>query len=498
MTQEMDETTVLESKKVVKGEDEEGNKTINQYAVIQELGRGAYGKVKLVVHVETDAFYAIKILNKSILSKVRKGDSGKTAMDDVKKEIAVMKRLNHKNVVRLHEVINDPACNKVYLIMDYVQNGPVWSVGEKPLRLEKIRKYLVGMCHGLDYLHANNVLHRDIKPDNLLVDGYDEPKWCDFGVSSARDADGTGEDDLISDTDGTPAFLTPEQLNQQKIPGRMTDMWALGVTLYCMSFGRLPFEGRSIQELTVAMLEKEPNYTDCPHPDLKELLCGILHKDLDKRLGKDNGVQEILRHKFLEGMEGTDVVHKEDVNVTTADVEAAVQHGHNIKLRLAETVSAAMRIQHFKHRLRRKKRANGDTEPILSPDLNDMSPTSPCIPMMSPSTGAVENGGHIPPLAIDDYVIPPALQAGRAGREGSQDRNEKKGEEGGQDQNERKGEEGGEDKNEAPFVATEGAIEYLRAKGIPDLVDKAVRLLVEERPEDPADWLSQHFSTVPV
>eukprot|EP00659_Diplonema_papillatum_P015783 gene15783-24111_t len=167
---------------MVIGEDDEGNKTINKYAVIQEVGRGAYGKVKLVVDTVTEAFYAIKIMNKKLLAKTRKGfDSDKTRLDDL-------------------------------------------------------------------------------------------------------DNDGDGKDDIVLDTEGTPAFLTPEQLENLPIPGRMTDMWALGVTIFAMGIGRLPFEGRDLSQLSEQISTCEPAYPTDVEPLLKDLLMGLLHKDLEKRI----------------------------------------------------------------------------------------------------------------------------------------------------------------------------------------------------------------------
>ncbi|KAJ9466603.1 Serine/threonine-protein kinase GRIK1 [Diplonema papillatum] len=387
----------VETDTMVIGEDDEGNKTINKYAVIQEVGRGAYGKVKLVVDTVTEAFYAIKIMNKKLLAKTRKGfDSDKTRLDDLYYEIAVMKQFRHPNIVTLHEVINDPACNKVYLIMDYVSNGPIWSIGLPPLPTQQLKTSIVGMCKGLDYIHQNNVLHRDIKFDNLLVDETGTPRWCDFGVSSTRDNDGDGKDDIVLDTEGTPAFLTPEQLENLPIPGRMTDMWALGVTIFAMGIGRLPFEGRDLSQLSEQISTCEPAYPTDVEPLLKDLLMGLLHKDLEKRIGYSNGVRDVLKHAFLADVEGVDSLPDiSPVSVSEAHIRTAVQTGHNIKLKLSETVNAAMQVQHAKIKLLNRKRERGrraskqltvgDVRPtLLSPFDDNMKPSPNFKPAMSP------------------------------------------------------------------------------------------------------------------
>eukprot|EP01059_Diplonema_ambulator_P017671 TRINITY_DN29702_c0_g1_i1.p1 TRINITY_DN29702_c0_g1~~TRINITY_DN29702_c0_g1_i1.p1 ORF type:complete len:442 (+),score=92.01 TRINITY_DN29702_c0_g1_i1:69-1328(+) len=393
---------------MVKGEDDDGNKTINKYAVIQEIGRGAYGKVKLVVHVETDQFYALKILNKQLLKKMAKGD--RTRLDDVEYEIAVMKRFNHPNVVSLHEVINDPTCNKVYLIMDYVEGGCIWKLGMPPLPYDRLRSSIVGMCHGLDYIHLNNVLHRDIKPENLLVGDQGVVRWCDFGVSSARDANHDGIDDLVQDTEGTPAFLTPEQIKAEAIQGTMTDIWALGVTIFCLGLGRLPFTGANIQEMNHAIVHAHPDFGDCDDELLVDLISRLLDKDLTKRMGSVAGVREILRHPFLTGCDGVDASRRSVIKVTDADVATAVRTGHNIKLKLASTVSAAMRVQSFKIKLLRKRQNRLSSTGITSEPHTPGSPTSASdqddLPFMSPPQSEFGSSSAIP---MSGLSLPRAL-----------------------------------------------------------------------------------------
>eukprot|EP01064_Diplonema_japonicum_P002178 TRINITY_DN11398_c0_g1_i2.p1 TRINITY_DN11398_c0_g1~~TRINITY_DN11398_c0_g1_i2.p1 ORF type:complete len:452 (+),score=134.70 TRINITY_DN11398_c0_g1_i2:763-2118(+) len=443
---------VVETDTMVKGEDDDGNKTINKYAVIQEIGRGAYGKVKLVVHLETEQFFALKILDKTFLSKMHKGKD-KTRLDDVEYEIAVMKRFSHRNVVSLHEVINDPTCHKVYLILDYVAQGCIWKIGMPPLSYDTLRKSIVGMCHGLDYIHLNNVLHRDVKPDNLLVNEGGVVRWCDFGVSSARDADHDGIDDLVQDTEGTPAFLTPEQIKNEAIQGTMTDIWALGVTIFCVAIGRLPFTGSTIQEMNDSIVHGELDFGGCRDILLMDLLSKLLDKDLMKRMGSINGVREVLNHPFLEGCEGVDdFADHQLIKVTDADVATAVRTGHNIKLKLASTVNAAMKVQSFKLKLMKKRQER------LSMNSADaatgIDPTSPCHdeefhPCMSPTCPDIN------PMRASPLRSRP---------------NSKK-------------------EKMDPAL-------YFKVNDVPQLVDQAVRQLVMARPDNPAVWLSEYFSSL--
>eukprot|EP00760_Papus_ankaliazontas_P021790 PhM_4_TR18737/c7_g1_i1/m.65860 len=162
---------------LIRDNDDEGRKLVNEYAVLGELGRGAYGKVKLAINIHTDAPIALKILNRQRLKKARV---------DLKNEISVMEKLRHPNIVRLHSVINDPTADKVYLVLEYVSGGSfvdqmnegytIVSTNDDgtslvPMKLttDSFRTRFLDVLHGLQYLHNHNVVHMDIKPENILV-----------------------------------------------------------------------------------------------------------------------------------------------------------------------------------------------------------------------------------------------------------------------------------------------------------------------------------------
>jgi len=346
----MQNSHVRDTSTVTKSTDAKGNKTINEYAVLRDLGRGAYGKVKLVVHVETGTHAAIKILNKSMLAKVKKGGTGDisssvSALDDVIREVAIMKRLNHPNIIRLYEVIDDPECLKMYIIMDLAPNGPIFRLGEsEPLATDRVRHLAVGICQGLDYLHLHGIVHRDIKPENILLDAENEPRLTDFGVANVQ-AEGDAKE-TVDDTQGTPAFLTPEQINVQPLPGHMTDLWALGVTLYILCFAKLPFTGDNMQELFAQIRDTEPTYDGFADEGCLSMLKGLLCKELARRLGNDTGVRDILRHKCLASLPGAALQdYNINTKVTQADREAAVLTGYNIKLHFANAVGVMMKVK---------------------------------------------------------------------------------------------------------------------------------------------------------
>ncbi|KAG0256369.1 hypothetical protein BG011_004599 [Mortierella polycephala] len=159
-----------------------GNKMINKYMVVRELGRGVHGKVKLCRDTVTDELCAIKIVDKT--TRRRLGRAQISNEQKIRREIAIMKKCIHPNVVRLIEVIDDPTARKIYL--EYMEGGEVrWKDSdEKPiLHLEDARAIFRDVVLGLEYLHMQGIIHRDIKPANLLLSGNGTVKISDFGVS---------------------------------------------------------------------------------------------------------------------------------------------------------------------------------------------------------------------------------------------------------------------------------------------------------------------------
>ncbi|KAF1347835.1 kinase-like domain-containing protein, partial [Delphinella strobiligena] len=237
---------------------------INNYEIIDELGRGTHGKVKLGRNLDTHEYVAIKIVER--YSKKRRLGKLGNAEDKVKKEVAILKKARHPNIVALLEVIDDPARKKVYIVLERVELGEiVWHLLYVPcMTLQAARVAFRDTVLGLQYLHWQGIIHRDIKPPNLLQTYEHRTKISDFGVSylgrpinddqvaenlSESDAQDFDEAKELAKTVGTAAFYAPElcytdiPLDGEEIPsvGKAIDVWALGITLFCMLFGRTPF-----------------------------------------------------------------------------------------------------------------------------------------------------------------------------------------------------------------------------------------------------------------
>jgi serine/threonine protein kinase len=153
-------------------QDQDGRKIVNQYVLFEIVGRGSFGKVRRCVSINSGATYACKIMNKRRLKKRRVGRFS-TALAAAQKEIAVWKKLRHPNIVSLHDVVDDPASDRQYLISDFVNGGPLLAASNtgkwRPLKRSWLRYFVFQLAEALAYLHAHGIAHRDIKPENILV-----------------------------------------------------------------------------------------------------------------------------------------------------------------------------------------------------------------------------------------------------------------------------------------------------------------------------------------
>lgn len=272
---------VKETHKVVRTEDEDGNKMVNEYVREYKIGAGSYGKVVLYRSSVDGKHYAIKAFHKSHLLKLRVAPS-ETAMTDVLREVLIMKMLDHPNIVNLIEVIDDPNTDNFYMVLEYVEgkwvcegSGPPGGLGETTAR-----KYLRDIVSGLMYLHAHNIVHGDIKPDNLLVTSNGTVKIGDFSVSQVFEDD----NDELRRSPGTPVFTAPECCLGLTYHGKAADTWAVGVTLYCMILGQYPFLGETLQDTYEKIVNNPLVLPDDMNPELKNLIEGLLCKEPNMRM----------------------------------------------------------------------------------------------------------------------------------------------------------------------------------------------------------------------
>jgi serine/threonine-protein kinase 11 len=167
------------------------------------------------------------------------------------REIKILKKLNHQNVIKLIDVFDDPQKQKLYIVLEYCVGGLQEMLDKAPgnrFPVWQAHKYFTQLIDGLEYLHGRGIIHKDIKPGNLLLTTDDTVKISDFGV--AEELNHFNQSDQCSNFQGSPAFQPPEIASGQEIwSGFKADVWAAGVTLYHFTTGKFPFEGENVYKL---------------------------------------------------------------------------------------------------------------------------------------------------------------------------------------------------------------------------------------------------------
>ena len=171
---------------------------IGDYTTTKTLGTGAFGTVKLATKRGSDVLYAIKSISKQSILRSQMGSQ-------VKKEISIMKSLDHPNVVQIFEVLM--STEYLYIVMDFVSGGELYNKITRTGKLSDgdCRRYVRQLCSALNYCHARNVCHRDIKPQNILLDSYDNVLLADFGFASIMEVEETNVQSLASYKGGSSA-----------------------------------------------------------------------------------------------------------------------------------------------------------------------------------------------------------------------------------------------------------------------------------------------------
>ncbi|XP_071496934.1 serine/threonine-protein kinase STK11-like [Diadema setosum] len=266
-------------------------KMVGKYLMGDALGEGSYGKVKEVLDSETLCRRAVKILKKKKLKRIPNGEQ------NVKREIQLLKSLRHPNIIQLVDVLHNDEKQKMYLFMEYCVGGlqdMLDSVTNKKFPLWQAHGYFVQLVDGLEYLHSMHVVHKDIKPSNLLLTTGGVLKISDFGVAELLSH--FTKDDACRTSQGSPAFQPPEIANGKDVfSGFKVDIWSSGITLYNIVTGKFPFAGDTIYRLFENIGKGDFTIpTDLP-PHLTDLLQGMLCIEPDNRLD----VQKIKEHVWV-------------------------------------------------------------------------------------------------------------------------------------------------------------------------------------------------------
>uniref|UniRef100_A0A1A8P5K4 MAP/microtubule affinity-regulating kinase 3 n=2 Tax=Nothobranchius TaxID=28779 RepID=A0A1A8P5K4_9TELE len=255
---------------------------IGNYRLLKTIGKGNFAKVKLARHILTGREVAIKIIDKTQLNP--------TSLQKLFREVRIMKGLNHPNIVKLFEVIETD--KTLYLVMEYASGGEVFDylVAHGRMKEKEARAKFRQIVSAVNYCHQKNIVHRDLKAENLLLDADSNIKIADFGFSNEF-TEGSKLDTFC----GSPPYAAPELFQGKKYDGPEVDIWSLGVILYTLVSGSLPFDGQNLKELRERVLRgkyRVPFYmsTDCE---------GILRRFLVLNPAKRCSLEQIMNDKWI-------------------------------------------------------------------------------------------------------------------------------------------------------------------------------------------------------
>jgi serine/threonine protein kinase len=259
-----------------------------RYLVGRTIGEGTYGNVKYAQHSETGTAYALKVLNKDYL--VQRG-----MVEQVKTEIAILKQIKHPFIVNMHEIMSSR--DKIFLVMELVTGGDLFDkiAVQGPLKEDEGRDLFGQILTAIAHCHDSGVCHRDIKPENVLMTSDGIAKLSDFGLGAMREE---GQDlSAMTTVCGTPNYAAPEVINKVPYNGYAADIWSLGVVLYVILAGCLPFDEENLVQLFEKVTAGEFTMPMWLSDESQEILQSMLQVDPSKR----PTAKELLGHAWMCG-----------------------------------------------------------------------------------------------------------------------------------------------------------------------------------------------------
>ncbi|XP_053485105.1 serine/threonine-protein kinase MARK2 isoform X8 [Ictalurus furcatus] len=255
---------------------------VGNYRLLKTIGKGNFAKVKLAKHIPTGKEVAVKIIDKTQLNS--------SSLQKLFREVRIMKLLNHPNIVKLFEVIETE--KTLYLVMEYASGGEVFDylVAHGRMKEKEARAKFRQIVSAVQYCHQKCIVHRDLKAENLLLDADMNIKIADFGFSNEFTV-GNKLDTFC----GSPPYAAPELFQGKKYDGPEVDVWSLGVILYTLVSGSLPFDGQNLKELRERVLRGKyriPFYmsTDCEN---------LLKKFLILNPTKRGSLEQIMKDRWM-------------------------------------------------------------------------------------------------------------------------------------------------------------------------------------------------------
>ncbi|XP_057949037.1 CBL-interacting protein kinase 5 [Malania oleifera] len=292
--------------------EKKGTILMQKYELGRLLGKGTFAKVYHARSLSSGQSVAIKVIDKEKVLRVG-------LIDQIKREISVMRLVRHPNVVQLYEVMASKS--KIYFAMEYVKGGELFNkVAKGRLKEEVARKYFQQLVGAVDFCHSRGVYHRDLKPENLLLDENGNLKISDFGLSALWES--RRQDGLLHTTCGTPAYVAPEVINKKGYDGAKADTWSCGVVLFVLLAGYLPFNDPNLMEMYRKISRGEFKCPQWFHPEARKLLLRIVDPNPSTRIT----VAKLMQNPwFKKGLKSVEFRKTGDERASVNDVQAAFE-----------------------------------------------------------------------------------------------------------------------------------------------------------------------------
>ncbi|XP_015203435.2 NUAK family SNF1-like kinase 1 isoform X2 [Lepisosteus oculatus] len=253
-----------------------------RYEVLETLGKGTYGKVKRAVERGTGKTVAIKSIRKERIT------------DDldrvhIQREIEIISSLKHPNIICIYEVFENR--DKIVIVMEYASRGELYDYvsNRRKLPETKARHIFRQVTSAVHYCHKNGIVHRDLKLENILLDQDYNVKLADFGLSNHYH-----KDTVLQTYCGSPLYASPEIVNGRPYQGPEVDCWALGVLLYALLYGSMPFDSENYRTLTEQISQAKYKKPQCPSD-----ACGLIDWMLTVTVEKRATIEDIANHWWV-------------------------------------------------------------------------------------------------------------------------------------------------------------------------------------------------------
>ncbi|KAI4793997.1 Pkinase-domain-containing protein, partial [Aureobasidium sp. EXF-8845] len=252
-----------------------GKYTLTDFTINRTLGTGSFGRVHLVQSKHNQRFYAVKVLKKQQVVKMKQ-------VEHTNDERRMLQKVKHPFLITLWGTFQDS--KNLYMVMDFIEGGELFSLLRKSQRFPNpvAKFYAAEVTLALDYLHSMDIIYRDLKPENLLLDRHGHLKITDFGFAKEVP-------DITWTLCGTPDYLAPEVVSSKGY-NKSVDWWSLGILIFEMLCGFTPFwDSGSPLKIYENILRGRVKYPPYVHPDAQDLLSKLITHDLTKRLGNLHG-----------------------------------------------------------------------------------------------------------------------------------------------------------------------------------------------------------------